>query len=287
MIAIYKKELKSFFTNAMGCIFIAFMLLMIGIYTVAVNFAQLMPNFEYAIYNAVIVYPFLIPILTMRSLAEEKRQKTEQLLLSAPVRISAIVLGKYFAMLTIVLIPTLFACVLPLILSVYGTIALAPAYSAVLAFFCLGAALTAIGMFISSLTENQIIAAVICLGVMLLLYFMKSLAQMVSASALICLLVFAIAAVCIACIVYIMTSNKTVTFAVGIVLMLALALLYSMYPSALETAFTALLSNLAIFSKMDNFFYGILDLNALVYLVSAAALFVLFTVQSIEKRRWS
>jgi ABC-2 type transport system permease protein len=287
MTAIYKKELKSFFTNPMGCIFIAFVLLMMGIYTVAVNFMQLLPNFEYAVYSAVIVFPFLVPILTMRSLAEEKRQKTEQLLLSAPVRISAIVLGKYFAMLTIVLIPILITCVLPLILSAYGTISFAPAYSALLAFFCLGAALTAIGMFISSLTENQIIAAVVSLAVMLLLYFMKSLAQMMSASALISLLVFAIAAVCIACVVYIMTSSKTAAIAVGIVLMLALALLYSMYPSALEQAFTALLSNLAIFSKMDNFFYGILDVNALVYFISAAALFVFFTVQSIEKRRWN
>lgn len=287
MTAIYKKELKSFFTNPMGCIFIAFVLLMMGIYTVAVNFMQLFPNFEYAVYSAVIVFPFLVPILTMRSLAEEKRQKTEQLLLSAPVRISAIVLGKYFAMLTIVLIPLLITCVLPLILSAYGTISFAPAYSALLAFFCLGAALTAIGMFISSLTENQIIAAVVSLAVMLLLYFMKSLAQMMSASALISLLVFAIAAVCIACVVYIMTSSKTAAIAVGIVLMLALALLYSMYPSALEQAFTALLSNLAIFSKMDNFFYGILDVNALVYFISAAALFVFFTVQSIEKRRWN
>ena len=287
MTAIYKKELKSFFINMMGMIFIAFVLLMLGIFTVAVNLVSLYPNFERAVYSSMLIYPFLIPILTMRSIAEEKRQRTEQLLLSAPVRVSDIVLGKYFAMLTIIAIPLAVACLYPVILSFYGKIAFAPSYNAIFSLFLLGAALTAIGMFISSLTENQIIAAVATLAVMLLLYFMKSLIQMMTASAVLSLVVFALFAVAIALFVQAMTRNKTVSIITGFVLVIVLGAFYSLNPSALSTAFSALLSGISVFARMDNAYFGILDLQAIVYFLSVAALFVFFTVQSIEKRRWS
>ena len=280
MTAIYKKELKSFFINMMGMIFIAFVLLMLGIFTVAVNLVSLYPNFERAVYSSMLIYPFLIPILTMRSIAEEKRQRTEQLLLSAPVRVSDIVLGKYFAMLTII-------ALYPVVLSFYGKIAFAPSYNAIFSLFLLGAALTAIGMFISSLTENQIIAAVATLAVMLLLYFMKSLIQMMTASAVLSLVVFALFAVAIALFVQAMTRNKTVSIITGFVLVIVLGAFYSLNPSALSAAFSALLSGISVFARMDNAYFGVLDLQAIVYFLSVAALFVFFTVQSIEKRRWS
>ena len=287
MRAIYNKELKSFFVGPMGMIFIAFMLLVIGLYTWAINFIQLMPNFEYALYSATLVYLFLIPILTMRSIAEEKRTRTEQLLFSAPVKVSDIVLGKYFAMLTILAIPLAVTAAYPLIISMYGTINYASAYLMLFAFFLLGAALTSIGMFISSMTENQILAAVFSLAAMLMLYFMKSLVSMITASAVSALVMFTVFVVAFSAIVHAMTSSRNLAVILGFVIEIAVVVLYSLYPAVLTGAFNTMLNAFALFSKLDNFYFGILDLGALAYYLSVCTLFVLFTIQSIEKRRWS
>ncbi len=287
MKAVYNKELKSFFTTPMGMIFIAFMLLVVGLYTWAINFIQLMPNFEYALYSATLVYLFFIPVLTMRSIAEEKRNRTEQLLFSAPVTVADIVLGKYFAMLTILAIPLVITAAYPLIISMYGAVNFASAYLMLFAFFLLGAALTAIGMFISSMTENQLIAAVLSLAAMLMIYFMNSLINMVNSSSIMALSMFTVFVVVFAIVVYAMTNSKNLAVILGFVLEIAVVVLYSMFPEMLITGFDAMLSSFALFNRLNNFYFGMLDLGALVYYLSVCALFVLFTVQSIEKRRWS
>ncbi|MBP3372422.1 MAG: ABC transporter permease subunit [Clostridia bacterium] len=287
MKAVYNKELKSFFTTPMGMIFIAFMLLVVGLYTWAINFIQLMPNFEYALYSATLVYLFFIPVLTMRSIAEEKRNRTEQLLFSAPVTVADIVLGKYFAMLTILAIPLVITAAYPLIISMYGAVNFASAYLMLFAFFLLGAALTAIGMFISSMTENQLIAAVLSLAAMLMIYFMNSLINMVNSSSIMALSLFTVFVVVFAIVVYSMTNSKNLAVILGFVLEIAVVVLYSMFPEMLITGFDAMLSSFALFNRLNNFYFGMLDLGALAYYLSVCALFVLFTVQSIEKRRWS
>lgn len=287
MKAVYNKELKSFFTTPMGMIFIAFMLLVVGLYTWAINFIQLMPNFEYALYSATLVYLFFIPVLTMRSIAEEKRNRTEQLLFSAPVTVADIVLGKYFAMLTILAIPLVITAAYPLIISMYGAVNFASAYLMLFAFFLLGAALTAIGMFISSMTDNQLIAAVLSLAAMLMIYFMNSLINMVNSSSIMALSMFTVFVVVFAIVVYSMTNSKNLAVILGFVLEIAVVVLYSMFPEMLISGFDAMLSSFALFNRLNNFYFGMLDLGALAYYLSVCALFVLFTVQSIEKRRWS
>lgn len=287
MKAVYNKELKSFFTTPMGMIFIAFMLLVVGLYTWAINFIQLMPNFEYALYSATLVYLFFIPVLTMRSIAEEKRNRTEQLLFSAPVTVADIVLGKYFAMLTILAIPLVITAAYPLIISMYGAVNFASAYLMLFAFFLLGAALTAIGMFISSMTDNQLIAAVLSLAAMLMIYFMNSLINMVNSSSIMALSLFTVFVVVFAIVVYAMTNSKNLAVILGFVLEIAVVVLYSMFPEMLISGFDAMLSSFALFNRLNNFYFGMLDLGALAYYLSVCALFVLFTVQSIEKRRWS
>lgn len=150
MTAIYKKELKSYFINMSGYVFMAFLLLFAGIYVTAVNLKSAYASFEYALSSMTVVFLFIIPILTMRSLAEERHSRTDQLLYSLPLKVSDIVIGKYLAMLTVLLIPTAIMSVYPIILSVFGTVHYAACYGAILAFFLLGAALIAICMFMVS-----------------------------------------------------------------------------------------------------------------------------------------
>ena len=159
MTAIYKRELKSYLTSMVGYLFIFFILVLTGIYFSAYQLSATYPKFEYTL--SAITFAFLIgvPILTMRVLAEERKQKTDQLLLTAPVSVSGIVIGKYLALVTVFAVPMAVMCTYPLIMSKFGTVEFASAYTAVLGFFLLGCANIAIGVFMSALTESQVIAA--------------------------------------------------------------------------------------------------------------------------------
>ena len=171
MKAIYKNELRSYFTSMTGYVFVGFMLLFAGIYTLALCLRSGFPSFEYVLANMSFVFFIIVPVITMKVLSEEKRQKTDQLLYSLPITTTDVVLGKYFALLTVLAVPLLIMAFYPLILSLYGNVYLLTAYGALLGFFFMGAAFLAIGLFISSVTESQMIAAGLCFVVLLLNYF--------------------------------------------------------------------------------------------------------------------
>lgn len=161
MLAIYKKELKSYFTSMTGYIFIAFFLVLIGLYYVVFNMINMYANFEYVLSGVSFIFVLLVPILTMRLMAEEKKQKTDQLLFTSPLPVSKIILGKYLAVLTVFLVVMGIVCLYPLILLQFGAVPLKVAYASILGFSLLGAAYIAIGLFISALTDSQVVAAVV------------------------------------------------------------------------------------------------------------------------------
>ena len=154
MKAVFKHELSSYFTSLIGYVFGAFLLLFAGIYTMIVNINSKLTNFEYIFGNMSFVFLVIVPVLTMRVLAEERRQKTDQLLYSLPLSMTKVVLGKYLAMLVMLVIPMAIVCLYPLILSAYGNIDFTMVLNGALGFFLLGAALLAIGMYVSSLIKN-------------------------------------------------------------------------------------------------------------------------------------
>lgn len=287
MNAVYKKELRSYFTNMTGWVFIAFILLVSGIFCAAMNFKSGYPNFEYSLSSVSFTFIFVIPILTMRALAEEKHQKTDQLLYSLPISVSEMVLGKYFAMLTILAIPVGVMCIYPLLLSMFGTVYFAATYGAILAFFLLGAALIAVGLFMSALTESQIIAAVISMGVILMFYLMSGIASMIPSTALASFICFTILILALAGIVYRMTKNSTVSYVTAIVLEAAITALYFIKRSIFAGSFSTVLRWLSLYERLDAFINGMFDLTAIVYYLSFIFVFVFLTVQSVEKRRWS
>lgn len=180
MLAIYKRELKSYFRSFIGLLFIAVTLFFVGLYFFIYNMLQGYPYFAYALSSVVIMYLISVPILTMRILAEEKRSKTDQLILTAPVSVGGIVCGKFFALLTILAIPTAIIGVYPLIMNGFGEIPLAEAYIAILGFFLYGAMCIALGVLISSVTESQVISAVLTFMLLFLAYLMNSLCGVIS-----------------------------------------------------------------------------------------------------------
>ena len=146
MRAVFRHETGMYFTGLSGYVFGAFMLLFTGIYMMVYNLKGGYTNFEYVPAGMSFIFLIIVPILSMRVLAEEKKQKTDQLLYSLPLSMTQVILGKYAAMLVVLLIPTAIMCVYPLILSAYGDVYFPAAYGTVLAFFLLGAALLAIAI---------------------------------------------------------------------------------------------------------------------------------------------
>lgn len=182
MTAIYKRELKSYFHSVIGPLFIAATLFLLGLYFTVYNLFNGYANISYAVSSVVFLFLVSVPVLTMRILAEERRQKTDQMILTAPVGIGQIVFGKFLAMLTIFAVPTVVICIYPLILSRFGSVPFAESYVAILGFFLYGAACIAIGIFISSLTESTVIAAVLTFAVLFLTYVMNGICGLISQS---------------------------------------------------------------------------------------------------------
>lgn len=184
MTAVWKHELRSCVHSLSAWLYCAFMLAFVGVGAMLYNIQAAVANFEYVLSFVCIGLVFIVPVLTMRSLAEERKQKTDQLLYSLPLKLWHIITGKYLALLAVFLVPLVIIAFYPLVFSQYGEVYLLTSYGSLLAFFLLGAALIAIGMFISSLTENQGFAAGIGIVALLLNYYSVSLAEQVSATAL-------------------------------------------------------------------------------------------------------
>ena len=182
MTAIYKRELRSYFHSFIGWLFLAVNIALLDLYFAIYNLFSGYPYTAYVCRSVVIIFIITIPILTMRSLSEEKKNRTDQLILTAPVKVSAIVLGKFLALATIFTVPVLMACLFPPIMSLFGTIPFGEDYVAILAFALYGYACIAIGVFFSSLTESQVIAAVLTFLALFLGFLMDGLCNMVSRS---------------------------------------------------------------------------------------------------------
>lgn len=287
MISIYKRELRSYFTSMTGYIFIALILAVCGFYSSFYNFQWGSPSFENALYGANFIFLLAVPVLTMRCFAEERQFKTDQLLYSLPIKMSQVVIGKYLAMLTAFSIPILVMCLYPLILSSYGPVSYITTYSVMLAYFFLGAALIAIGMFMSTLTESQAISAVLSFGAMLIVYLMSDIASSVPDTADGCAIVFAVLVLVLAFFVYCFTKNIWAAVVVGAIGESAVLTVYLVNSSVFESTVSSVLNSLSVFNRFTPYLYGIFDVGGIVYFISIACVFVFFSVQSLEKRRWS
>lgn len=287
MLAIYKKELHSYFTSIAGWLFIAFMLLFVGIFHYLYNISSGILNFSYVYSDLALFFVFLVPMLTMRIMAEENKQKTDQLLLTAPVTITQVILGKYFAILTVLAVPVLFTCLYPVVLSIYGTINFAWSYVAVLGFFLLGAAYMAIGMYISTITESQAVAAVATFVVVLATLLMSVFISYLPTDNQTAWAVFAVLFLILSVIVYIMMKNVTVFIGFLIVSEGVLAALYKFVPSFYDGLVANVFGWFCLISQYDDFTYGILDLSVVCYYLSICVFFVFLTIQAVKKRRWS
>ena len=256
MLAIYKKEMRSYFINPIGFVFVGVFLALASLLCCYTTIQS--NSYSTATYFTVMIFALviLIPLLTMRSFAEERKQRTEQLLLTAPVSITSMVLGKYLASLTMFVGCVLVSCInfIPLYIvgkierqgDPYSVTHIGPVTSEILgslfAVILVGAAFIGIGMFISSLTENQLSAAVITISVILLMVIMGFVNNIGSDA----------------------EGNRLIS----------------------NYAVRAVIDWISVLSRFGYFTYGIFDVSALIYYLSIAGVFIFLTVRVYEKRRW-
>lgn len=287
MKTICKKEIRTYLTTMSGYVFIAFTLFAVGIYFTAYHMAQGYPTFSYTLQSCTFLFLIITPILTMRSLAGEERQKTDQLLLTSPVSIRSIVLGKYFGMLSVFGMAMAIVCLYPLIMTLYGTVNLPAAYTGIFGYFLLGAACIAIGLFISSLTSNPIIAAVITFGVIFLLYMMGGIKSISNSSAFSSYIIYVAAVIAVAVLIFVLMKDAIAALAVGAAGEAVLTILYLKKPSLLEGSIQKVMGALDVTGSFSDFSGGVFDLKNIVYYVSIAALFLFLTIVSVDRRRWN
>ena len=282
MTAVYKRELRSYLTSMIGYLFMFFILLLTGIYFSAYQLTSAYPKFEYTLSALTFVFLISVPILTMRVLAEERKQKTDQLLLTAPVSVEKIVLGKYLALVTIFAIPMLIVCLYPLLMSKFGTVSFGAAYTAILGFFLLGCANLAIGVFISSLTESQVIAAVLTFVFLFAFYMMNGISSFFSEGSLSTCVTFGLLILAAA-----IVKNFLISAVICVVGEIALGVIYVVNSSFFSGGIQKVLNVFNLSSHFDNFANSIFDVKGIVYFLSVIAVCMFLTVQSIVKRRWN
>ena len=287
MKAVLRHELRTYFHSLTAYVFGAFLLAFVGIGAMLYNIQAAVSNFEFVLSFGCLIFVVIVPILTMRVIAEEKKQKTDQLLYSLPITTTQVVIGKYLALLTVYLIPLCIICVYPLIFSRFGDVYLLTAYGSIFAFFILGSALIAVGVFISSLTENQGFAAGIGIAVILLNFYSVRLSEYVSATAYGAVIAMCVLIVALGLIIRCLTKNENLAYGVCFVLIAAVIAVYFADVKTFEGLLPGIMKKLSLFERFYTFVNGAFDLTAIVYYLTVMAFFLFLTVQSLEKRRYN
>ncbi len=255
----------------------------VGLGAMLYNIQSAVANFEYVLSFVSLGFVVIIPILTMKVIAEERRQKTDQLLYSLPITTSQIIIGKYLALLIVYLVPLVITSFYPLIFSRFGEVYLLTSYGSMFAFFMMGAAFMAIGMFISSLTDNLGFA----IPVILLNYYSVPLAEYVSSTAIGSAVALIAAAVILGFVIRYLTRNDNLAFGVGAVLSIAIAGLFLTDSAGFEGLLPDIMTKLSLFERFYKFVNGVFDLTGIVYYVTVIVFFLFLSVQSLEKRRYN
>ena len=287
MIPIYKKELRTYFTQMMGYIFLAFMTLLMGLFFTMVNLMFRSANFQNVLSSTTMFFLFLVPILTMRLFSEEARHKTDQLLFTSPLSVTQIVLGKFFAALTLFLIATAIVASFPLMLSVFAeSMPVSRIVGSFVGWILVGVCCIAVGVFISVLTDNQIIAAVGTFVALFSMFLMEAFAMSMPTTAFASLMFVGLVIVAVAGIWFNSTRNILSSIIVGLIGIVVAVGLYMFNNLIFDGIIVRTLRWFSVYARFDSFTVGILNLSDIAYYVAFIALFIYMSINVIEKRRW-
>lgn len=287
MLAVFNKELRYYFNSVTGYIFMGAFLLISGIFFVLTNLAQSVSDYNGLFGSITFIFLLLVPVLTMRIVAEETHQKTDQLLLTSPLSVTQIIVGKYLAACTMFLITLSITLIYPFILSFFGTVPLGTTVGGYFGFLLLGASFISVGIFVSSLTENQIASAVGTFAILLLIWILDWIEQSLPTTQMSSLVFIIILIIAIAAIIYFSTRNNYVSLGVGILGTVVTVVLYLANKASFEGLLPKIVDWISLVKRYNDFSLGVFNLNSIIYYISFSIVFVLLSIRMIDKRRWS
>lgn len=288
MLAVFKRELRAYFTSSTGFIFMGFFLLLSGFFFAMTNLFPASPDYNSVLGSITFIFLIVVPILTMRLMPDDKRQRTDQLLFTSPTSLTGIVLGKYFAAVSVFVLTLLITCIYPIILSFFGNLATWEIVGGYIGFLLLGSAFISIGLFISTLTENQVIAAVITFSALLFMWIIDWVAQGLPTDKTSGIIFAGIIVLALGAFVYFNTRNIYVGVATTLVGAIIIVLTYFLADKYFFDGFIVRAFEwFSLLKRYEEFQIGILSLSPIVYYITFSAAFVFLTIRVLEKRRWS
>lgn len=287
MLAVLKREFKAYFHSPVGYIFMGFFLLISGLFFTLIDLVPGSANYTGVLANIIFVFLFAVPILTMRLMAEDQRLKTDQLLLTSPLSITGLVLGKYLAAVAVFLLTLLITGLYPLVIQIHGLLAVGEVIGGYIGFFLLGSVFIAIGLFISATTDNQVVAAFTTFGCLLLVWLWDAVRQIVPKEAAAGAIFVALLMVGLIALLYKATRNWLVSLLPGVLGLGAVVAIYLTRDYIFYGLLPVFFARFSLLDRFDTFIMGVFDFSTIVYYLSFAAFFIFLTVRLIEKKRWS
>lgn len=287
MLAIMTRELRTYFQTPIGYIFMGLFLLVAGFFFTVGNLVSGSSYFTSFLQNILFIYLFAVPLLTMRSLSEERRQRTDQLLLTSPITVTDIVLGKFFAAFAVFLLTLVVTMLYAVVVGIFGDLAVWQTVGGYVGFALMGSSFIAVGILISAVSENQVTAAFFTFFALLLVWFLnlvKSVAPVDPISSTI----FAAALVAgLAAFFYLNTKSWIAIAAVVVLGAGAIALLHVVQPNVFDGLIAEVLDWFSLLERFDSFTLGLIEIEEVVFYLSFTSIFLFVTVRLIEKRRWA
>jgi ABC-2 type transport system permease protein len=286
MIYIIKKELHHYFTSLIGYLFISFFVLISAVFLVIINLMFLDPNYTHVLVNTLFALLIIVPVLTMRTFSEETRQKTDQLLFTSPLTITQIVVGKYIGLVIIFSISLGITVIFPIILSFFGNIPTAHITTAFIGYLLLTSAFISIGVFTSTLSDSQIISAIICFCILFFIYILEPIVQLLPTSRGSSLIFIAFFISITSYSIYRDTKNKWLSLLIFFLLLASLVITFIFNSMLFYGLIPTLASYFALVSRYDNFYLGLLSLADIVYYLSIIIFFIYLTIKRFERKKW-
>jgi len=287
MLAIMKREFKAYFSSPTGFVFMGFFLLLTGFFFVMSNVLQASPDYNAVLGSITFIFLIVVPVLTMRLISEETKQKTDQLLLTSPLSLTKMVLGKYLAAVGVFLLTLLVTAIYPVLLSFFGSVAVWEILGGYIGFFLLGSSFIAVGLFVSSLTDNQVIAAIVTFVSLLFMWLIDWIQQGIPVDRVSGIVFAGLLVIGAAVFVYFTTRTIYVSIAVFTVGSGVVTGMHFLNPIVFEGLIVRVLDWFSLLARYGDFAMGVLSISPIVYYVTFSAIFVFLTIRMIEKRRWS
>ena len=287
MFAVFKRELLSYFQTPIGFLYMGLFLLLTGIFFVFGNLRSGSSQFMGFLGGVLFIFLFAVPLLTMRLFSEEKRQKTDQLLLTSPLSIQGIVCGKFFAAMAVYCGTLLITVAYAVVIAVFGDLQTWETVGSYIGFIFLGACYIALGLFISAGTENQLVAALLTFFILLIISLFEPMAQSIPSDERTGLISAAALLLVVVLFLFFSTRNWVITLAAAALGALALFLVYHNSRSFFFGFVQNVMGWFSLNRRYEPFSRGLLRLDSLLYYASFAGLFLFLTVRLIEKRRWN